>query len=277
MLEAYAQELLKHSTSSELVLWEKINQLSLSIPFYRRVPLLDFIVDFYSPAIQLAIEIDGNYHDYKYGEVHKNQGLLERYGVHFLRFSELELANNTVDFEKVLKETIDAITNKNSMDTEVKIAYLEKEKPLPTHLQIVTNKSENSNKDKTSTKKFSLSKKEKLKSKKIFEELFAEGKSVSSYPLKLIYVKSTLVKDIQIQAGVTVSKRKFKSAVARNKIKRLLRESYRLNKHIVFNNIVGKFAFLILYIGNEMPTHETISRHMPKLLTLFIEKIKPNK
>ncbi len=274
MLDAYAKELLKNSTTSELLLWKKINQLSLDIAFYRKVPLLDFIVDFYSPALQLAIEIDENYHDYKYGKEHKKQGMLESHGVQFLRFSELEIAKNSIDFEKVLKEKIDNILDKATADTKVNIASLEQKKPLSTHLQVHTNKSKNNNQSETSTKKFSLSKKEKLKSKKIFEELFAKGKSVSSYPLKLIYIKSALVKDLHIQTGVTVSKRKFKSAVDRNRIKRLLRESYRLNKHIVFNNIEGKFAFLILYLGSEMPTYEAISLQMPKLLTLFLGKIK---
>ncbi|WP_339664959.1 ribonuclease P protein component, partial [Maribacter arcticus] len=94
----------------------------------------------------------------------------------------------------------------------------------------------------------SFGKKEKLKSKKLFTQLFEEGKGVSVYPLKLIYI-CTEKKEAPIQTGVTVSKRNFKSAVKRNRIKRLLRESYRLNKALIFNNTDANFAFLFLYLG----------------------------
>src|SRR3546814_639215 len=105
---------------------------------------------------------------------------------------------------------------------------------------------------------FSFPKKEKLKRKKILEQLFKEGKGISNYPVKLIYLATALPEDVRFQAGVAVSKRNFKKAVQRNRIKRLLRESYRLNKHLLFNNIEGSFAFLFLYIGKEMPEHHQV-------------------
>lgn len=119
---------------------------------------------------------------------------------------------------------------------------------------------------------FSFPKKEKLKRKKLIEQLFEGGKGISSYPVKLIYLRTELPEDVQIQAGVTVSKRNFKRAVQRNRIKRLLRESYRLNKHLVFNNIEGKFAFLFLYIGKEMPEYEQVEASIKAVLHKFVEK-----
>jgi len=77
---------------------------------------------------------------------------------------------------------------------------------------------------------------EKLKSKAQIELLFAEGKSISKYPIRLIYKKTTIEKEVPIKAAVSVSKRNFKKAVDRNHIKRLLRESYRKNKYLVLNN-----------------------------------------
>lgn len=111
-------------------------------------------------------------------------------------------------------------------------------------------------------------KKEKLKNKILITQLFDEGKGVSSFPLKLIYlpVKHT---SISIKTGVTVSKRNFKSAVDRNKIKRLLRESYRLNKALVFNNTDTKFAFLFLYLGKDIPTFELLNQKMKLVLNKF--------
>ena len=116
-------------------------------------------------------------------------------------------------------------------------------------------------------------KKEKLKSETIIRRLFEEGKSISSYPLKLIYLPVNGATDVKIKCGVTVSKRNFKSAVKRNRIKRLLRESYRLNKDKKFNNIEGSFAFLFLYLGKEMPRYEDVERHMKIILKQFLIKI----
>ena len=116
-------------------------------------------------------------------------------------------------------------------------------------------------------------KKEKLKSKKLIEKLFKEGKTLSNFPLKLIYLKVDVPVDAKFKTGVAVPKKNFKSAVKRNRIKRLLREAYRLNKHLVFNNSEGNFAFLILYLGKEMPTYPEVDKGMQKILRKFLKKI----
>ncbi len=116
-------------------------------------------------------------------------------------------------------------------------------------------------------------KKEKLKSKKLIEVLFKEGKALTSFPLRLIYLKLEVPLDAKFKTGVAVPKKNFKSAVKRNRIKRLLRESYRRNKHLVFNNSEGNFAFLILYLGKEMPTYPDVEKSMQKILQKFQKKI----
>ncbi|WP_298478331.1 ribonuclease P protein component [uncultured Maribacter sp.] len=118
----------------------------------------------------------------------------------------------------------------------------------------------------------SYPKKEKLKSKKRIEQLFIEGKSITSFPLKLIYLETTLPDEIKIQTGVAVSKKRFKNAVKRNRVKRLLRESYRLNKFIVTDNTDSSYAFLILYIGKKMPTYTVIEKQLRLLLEKFNTK-----
>lgn len=119
----------------------------------------------------------------------------------------------------------------------------------------------------------SFGKTEKLKSVKLFTQLFEEGKSISGYPLKLIYLPVEH-QDVSIKAGVTVPKRNFKSAVARNRIKRLLREVYRGNKAMVFNNTDANFAFLFLYLGKDMPTFEQLDQKMKLVLNKF--KVQSN-
>ena len=120
---------------------------------------------------------------------------------------------------------------------------------------------------------FSFPKKEKLKSKKLIEQLFAEGIGVTNYPLKLVYLKTSFEDVSKCKVGVTASKRNFKSAVKRNRIKRLMRESYRLNKHLIFNNIEGNFAFMFLYLGKEMPSQSKITDAMIPLMRKFIDEI----
>lgn len=121
---------------------------------------------------------------------------------------------------------------------------------------------------------FRFGKQEKLKSKKLIGQLFSEGKSVTVFPLKLYYLPVSEEQKVKIKTAVTVPKKNFKSAVQRNKIKRLLRESYRLNKHLIFNNIEGNFAFLILYLGKDLPGYGDI---VDPLKDIFRKLVKENK
>ena len=115
-------------------------------------------------------------------------------------------------------------------------------------------------------------KKEKLKSKKLFEALFVEGKSVHAFPIKLLYLPTPFDDGSKIKVGVVAPKKRFKNAVSRNRIKRLLREAYRLNKPLIFNNIEGNFAFLFLYLGEKIPDYKEVDMAMKKALEAFLKK-----
>ncbi|WP_346883471.1 ribonuclease P protein component [uncultured Algibacter sp.] len=124
---------------------------------------------------------------------------------------------------------------------------------------------------------FTYSKKEKLKSKKLIDQLFSEGQSVSVYPLRLVFLNTTHNDETSVKTGISVSKRNFKTAVDRNRIKRLLREVYRLNKDSYFNNLTTQYAFMILYIGKEKPTLAQIEMKMNNLFEKFSKKVSsPN-
>ena len=124
---------------------------------------------------------------------------------------------------------------------------------------------------------FSYPKKEKLKSQKLIEKLFSEGKSIGAYPLRIVYLKSNFEDDTRFKTGVSVSKRNFKNAVDRNHIKRLLREAYRLNKAVYFNNILSSYALMILYIGKDGTDFESINTKMKDLLDAFSKKVSQTK
>jgi ribonuclease P protein component len=122
---------------------------------------------------------------------------------------------------------------------------------------------------------FSYPKAEKLKGKKIIDLLFSEGKSVSKYPLRLVYLKHDFEEeDIPLKIGVSVSKKYFKNAVDRNYFKRVLRESYRLNKQLLVENVNEKYCFMFFYQTNERLTYEEINQKTIQLFEKFIKTIQ---
>tara|TARA_R100001369_G_scaffold54476_1_gene81362 strand:+ start:160 stop:567 length:408 start_codon:yes stop_codon:yes gene_type:complete len=111
--------------------------------------------------------------------------------------------------------------------------------------------------------------KDKLKSKKLIEQLFNEGKSIIAYPLRLIYLKTEFEDESVLKTGVSVGKRLHKTAVARNRIKRLLREAYRLNKPLYFNNSSASYAFMILYLSKDETTFDKLNKSTKLLFDKF--------
>ncbi|HLT32868.1 MAG TPA: ribonuclease P protein component [Aquaticitalea sp.] len=120
--------------------------------------------------------------------------------------------------------------------------------------------------------KYTFNKKEKLKSEKLIAQLFDEGQSVAAYPLRLVYLPTTFDDGTKIKTGVSVSKRHFKKAVDRNRLKRLMRESYRLQKGVYFNNFSGAYAFMILYLGKDGTDFDTMCFKMTQLFDKFLQK-----
>ncbi len=117
---------------------------------------------------------------------------------------------------------------------------------------------------------FTYNRKEKLKSRKVLSTLFTEGKSFSVFPVKVFYLPVKEEGAGSIQAGVGVSARNFKKAVDRNRIKRLLRECYRLNKtvlHTTLKEKKKKMAFFFLYIGKEVPEYTLLDEKMKTVIT----------
>lgn len=101
---------------------------------------------------------------------------------------------------------------------------------------------------------FKYPKQEKLKKENEITLLFAKGKWRSCGNLRIIILKNN--SDLQsenVKLGVSVSKRYFKKAVYRNRVKRLLRECYRLNKDLFKASFGDKTIAMLFWVSNELP------------------------
>jgi ribonuclease P protein component len=127
------------------------------------------------------------------------------------------------------------------------------------------------------TKSFKYPKTEKLKSKNTIDLLFSEGKSVSKYPLRLVFVPTDSEEAVGLKMGVSVSKKHFKNAVDRNYFKRVLRETYRLNKHLLLDNLEQPYAFMLLYQTKDRLMYEEINKKTILLFEKFLAAIKSEK
>ncbi len=126
-------------------------------------------------------------------------------------------------------------------------------------------------------KKLTLGKKERLKSRKLIDQLFKEGKSFNQFPYRVYYLfpqtKASTLKD-SLQFGVGVSTRNFKHAVDRNRIKRLTREAYRLQKAPFQELLQSKqlvIALFFIYTGKELPAYEVVSEKIAVILNRLIK------
>lgn len=120
---------------------------------------------------------------------------------------------------------------------------------------------------------FTYPKKERLKSKTTIGLLFSEGKSVSKYPLRLVYRQAEVDAEEKIKIGVSVSKKYFKRAVDRNYFKRVLRETYRLNKHLLLDHIQEPYSLMFFYQTKDKLSYEEINTKTIQLFEKFLQQV----
>lgn len=128
----------------------------------------------------------------------------------------------------------------------------------------------------SAAERFTLSKEERICSKKLINELFTgNGRSMTAFPLRVVFMKRTIVDD-QPRAAMLVSvpKRYFKHAVDRNRVKRQVREAFRRNKSIITQNLTDDHeavAMAFVWLTNEKYPSSVVENRMVRLLTRISE------
>ena len=138
------------------------------------------------------------------------------------------------------------------------------------------------------SQRYTLTKAEKLKSRKQIEWVFKEGRSLSVFPFKVFYLVAPLpvamprqapspLTPAPLQAGFGAGSRHFKKAVDRNRIKRLSREAYRLQKQPLIDALALKersMALFFVYTGKELPDQGTVKEKIGVLLQKLMKEVK---
>jgi ribonuclease P protein component len=123
---------------------------------------------------------------------------------------------------------------------------------------------------------YTLSKNERISAQKDIDLLFGEGSSFTVYPLHVIYKEKKTISGVPCSILVGVSKKRFKRAVKRNRIKRLIRESYRLNKNELLDFLLSKNKELLIafvYVDTNLCEYNQMEASMVKALSELKEKL----
>lgn len=119
-----------------------------------------------------------------------------------------------------------------------------------------------------------LPKSARIKSRASLEQLFASGKSFSIFPIKIFYNVSDFENSkAPVQIGVGVSARNFKKATERNRIKRLLRETYRTQQELIIVPEGKKLDVFFLYIGKELPAFSDLKLVLASVMKKLSERL----
>jgi ribonuclease P protein component len=126
----------------------------------------------------------------------------------------------------------------------------------------------------------SLPKKERLHQEKIIAEIFSSGKSLAKYPIRAVFsIPEAGSLPEKVAVAFAVSKKKFKTSVARHRIRRLMFEAYRLQKqewYATLPNELPHLALMLLYTASEEVPIDKIKDSWRKLYIEISKSLDPS-
>jgi ribonuclease P protein component len=128
-------------------------------------------------------------------------------------------------------------------------------------------------------KQFTLAASERLKSRKAIEQLFREGKAFTLLPFRVYYQPGN-APGSSLQFGAGVSTKNFKRAVDRNRVKRVMREAWRLQKTVLQDQLKeqnGKLDVFMIYTGRVLPEYKEVHEKTSRVISKLCHLVTTNK
>lgn len=120
-----------------------------------------------------------------------------------------------------------------------------------------------------------FTKRERLSSKKLIEKLFTEGNTFFIYPFKVVFLEVDRQNSAPVSVLISVSRKRFKKATERNRIKRIIREAYRNNKTILYESEMLKneksLLIALIYTGKTIMTYAEVEKKIVLILRHFLQ------
>ena len=124
------------------------------------------------------------------------------------------------------------------------------------------------------TSLFKLSADERIKSRGLFDQLFESGKGFRIHPFRMVWLSSPFRSKNPVRIAVGAPKKNMRKAVHRNRMKRLMREAYRLQKEKLQLHLQQKdqqLSVFILYVGKELPEYEVVFEKIGTIINRLIK------
>lgn len=131
----------------------------------------------------------------------------------------------------------------------------------------------------TIEQRFTFNKNERVTGTNRVDSLFESGDSFMAYPLRVVYGKREKINRAPLSILVSVPKKRLRAAVDRNRMKRLIREAYRLTMPLIFaqdRKIDTHYDIAFVYVKNEKDSYKNIEKAMRKALQIIANKEKEN-